>query len=194
MPFNYEKVQEMTLSQRRQSVAAFYAERYTQTEIAEELGISQTTVSRDVKALIKLWKEASVADIDQRIADELGRINNLEREYWKAWKASWGTHEVKRTKLSAKTTKDGEISNKQPLEQSIEKRELLGNPAYLHGVQWCIDRRIALLGLDESSNKTHLTMKAYLVVSPDDWDDEVVEGEIVKDNNNGHHPELTDGE
>jgi hypothetical protein len=187
MPSTFSVAKPMSVAERRRKVAALYSERKTQTFIADELGISQTTVSRDIKALMKQWRESSIALIEERVAEELGKINNLEREYWEAWHRSCGTQEISRTKIIASASKAGVLSGQQPVEKSIQKRDLIGNSAFLAGVQWCIDRRCKLLGLDQPE-KREVLLKGYITFSPDDWDDH----EVIDVNPNGHNPELPD--
>lgn len=68
------------LASRRQAVASYYLMRVDQNKIAELLGISQPTVSRDINFLIKEWKEESKAVIDDIIARESAELNNMEME------------------------------------------------------------------------------------------------------------------
>lgn len=51
-----------------------------QTEIAEQLGVSQPTVARDVKILISRWREASVGDIQALRGKELADLSEMERD------------------------------------------------------------------------------------------------------------------
>ena len=66
-------------------ISRLYLTGVTQTDIAARLGVSQQQISYDLKALQKRWLAASLAHVDDAKARELAKIDQLEREYWKAW-------------------------------------------------------------------------------------------------------------
>lgn len=98
--------------------------------------LDRRMVSYDIQKLVEEWKKRSVSEISERKTIELEKIDNLEREYWDAWE---------RSKDPAKTAtqRAGDIT------QTV--RDSDGDPRFLQGVQWCIERRIKLFGLDEPS-------------------------------------------
>ncbi len=102
---------------------------YNQSEIAQELGISQATVSRYLKELNEQWRGSALMDFHLAKSCELARIDQLQQEYWSAWKHSTG---------------EGNMNNENN-EIAVIKG---GNPRYLQGVQWCINKRCELLGID----------------------------------------------
>src|SRR4051812_27531765 len=57
----------------------------TQREIADELGISQTTVSFDLKRARQRWAETIVGDLNAAKADELVRIEHIQVEALAGW-------------------------------------------------------------------------------------------------------------
>ena len=115
------------LAHRRKRVVELYLyEHRTQKEIAAELGVSQATISNDLARLQAEWQETAQKDYDQAKSLQLARIDQLEREYWSAWKQSLGENEM----------------------DERSKTEKRGNPRYLQGVQWCINKRCELLGID----------------------------------------------
>jgi hypothetical protein len=111
------KSEALEIDRRRARVAALYLQGRYQWDIAAELEVDPSTVSRDLKAIRAAWKASAVRDFDEAKGRELDRIDLLERTYWQAWLDSREEHQT--------TT-----------------------PAFLAGVQWCIDRRCKLLGLD----------------------------------------------
>jgi len=132
---------------KRAADRAVIADRYLrgerQADIAAALGLNQSTVSRDLAALQAEWMARSVEKLDARKAEELARIDALEREYWQAWEAS--------KQPSTKSTQHAVRGDKgQPVPARAvtltQARE--GNPAYLAGVLSCIDRRCKILGID----------------------------------------------
>lgn len=132
----------LALLQRRSRVCELYMQGRYQHEIARTMGVSVKTVSRDLEHVEKIWLAAAVTNFDKMRADELARINHLERTYWRAWRRSLA---VREESSSSKTTDaDGEATTK----AEIKRRRGEGNPAFLAGVQWCVERRCKLFGLD----------------------------------------------
>ena len=139
-------------------------------DIAAELGISQSTVSRDIKALLKEWQEARINDIDERKRTELAKIDNLELEYWEAWRRSCEKAEKETTKMQggASDEKPGRVEKT----KSVEVQS--GDPRFLAGIQWCIEMRCKLLGLHAPEKKDITSngesIKAYIGWTPEQWD------------------------
>jgi hypothetical protein len=126
----------------RRDIAHLYLrERLSQAEIGTRLGMTQQMVSYDLRALEREWVKAGLMDLTAHKAAELARINELECTYWDAWEKSLGIREISTTGKTADGAAHAQI-RKEPRE---------GNPAFLAGVQWCIDRRCKLLGLDAPS-------------------------------------------
>lgn len=150
-----------TKSQREydlQQIANLYLTGWYQADIAAKLSqnrpytITQRTISRDIQTLHGRWLESSLVDFNEAKAQELAKIDELERTYWEAWRRSL----EKRTIESGKTVQTGDDPNKPDrTEASIREEEMLGDPRFLAGVQWCIDRRIKLIGLDAPSKLEH---------------------------------------
>ena len=132
------------ISRDRREIARLYLKGETQFSIAEALGISQPTVSRDLKHIQKEWAVASIADIDERKRQELAKIDNLELEYWESWKRSQQNAEIEITRMQGSNT----AQSPGRLEKTKRIEGQVGDPRYLQGVQWCITKRCELLGLD----------------------------------------------
>ena len=65
----------------------------------------------------------------------------MRREYWQAWIRSTEDKEATLTeKVEATTTTRSKAQ--------IRKEGQAGDPRFLAGVQWCIERRCKLIGLD----------------------------------------------
>lgn len=113
------------LLNRQQISAELYLRGNTQTETAVKLSeifgieVSQRTVSNDLAAMREEWKKRSTALITEHLSEELAKIDALERLYNRLYEKSKG-----------------------------KKQTQYGNLQYLQRVEWCIDRRIQLLGLD----------------------------------------------
>lgn len=121
--------------------AALYLTGKRQAEIAAQLGVDQTQISYDLKVIQKRWRESMLVNINEAKHKELARIDELERTYWQAWRRSC----EEKTKTRSGRTAEGIAT------ASVEKDQMLGNPSYLAGVQWCIEQRCKIFGLYEAA-------------------------------------------
>lgn len=126
------------IARHRKLIAAMYLRGSLQAEIAKSIGISQPTVSRDIKALHKQWIGDAKRDFNEAVGKELAKIDVLEQEYWQGWLRS--TSDVR--KQLVWDQKQGDWM--------VEVIELLfvreGNPRFLDGIRECIKDRCRLLG------------------------------------------------
>jgi len=128
--------------QRRQ-VSSMYLAGRSQLDIATELNISQSTVSRDLKWLTQLWMKDAQANFDEARARELARINRLELEYWDAWQKS--CEDYKEQEIQSSEKPDSKV-----LVKVAKTQKQNGDPRFLEGVRSCIDMRCRLLGLNKT--------------------------------------------
>jgi len=93
----------------------------------------------------KQWLEATLIDFNEAKAREIAKVDRLEREYWSAWMRSCEDAETITEK-----GKGGKGAEKpDTFEKTKQRKGQAGDPRFLAGVQWCIERRIKLFGLDE---------------------------------------------
>jgi hypothetical protein len=141
MHMPHSKAEALKIAQRRAAVAELYLQGRYQWEIALVVQVDQATISRDLKAIRAEWKASALRDFDEAREQELARIDALEREYWQAWQASKG--EKERTATERADTPQGAR-----MKAAVKKEQRDGNPSFLGGVQWCINKRCEVLGLD----------------------------------------------
>ncbi len=122
-------------------ITDLYLQGKTQAEIAETVGLDQSQVSRDLSTIQARWRSDTAINLDEAKQKELAKIDLLEREYWTAWQRTL----EEKTKTRTEQSKTGDKSG--AAKATIEKETLLGNPAYLAGIQWCISERCRILGL-----------------------------------------------
>jgi len=125
----------------RRRIADLYLQGKTQVDIGEKLGVSQATISRDLKALQREWLQSTLIEFDKAKAEELAKVDRLEREYWIAWERSCEDAET----VKQRGVESGDKKSKEAVK--ITKGQA-GDPRFLIGVQWCIERRCKILGLD----------------------------------------------
>jgi transcriptional regulator with XRE-family HTH domain len=135
-----------------------YLKGHTQADIALRMGVSQQQISYDLKALQKRWRESALVNVDEAKARELAKVDQLEREYWDAWERSKGNAEIEtieqigvrgKAPRQGDGEEDGELTIV-PLRVKKNKRTegRSGNPAFLAGIQWCINKRCEIMGLN----------------------------------------------
>jgi hypothetical protein len=122
-----------------EKVAAAYLSGRRQTDIATAIGVSQGTVSNYLKRLQKRWQESALIKFDEARGKELAKIDHLERQYWRGWRVSRHDEEIK---MAERTTGDVELQK-----TATRRRPRVGDPAFLRGIEWCIDQRCKILGL-----------------------------------------------
>ena len=126
-----------SITRRREAVADAYIQGRTQAAIARDLGISQPTVSTDLKAIQTQWRESAIRDFDLLRERELQKLDRVEREAWEAWERSQKPSQ----QSVVSTSGDGQRTQNTVKDQS-------GDPRFLEAVHKCIAGRRALLGLD----------------------------------------------
>jgi hypothetical protein len=122
------------------NLATHYLRGKTHGELAEILGVSRQQIGYDLKTLQKRWRASSLANFDAAKAQELAKIDALERAYYEGWERSVGQKETK----TAEKTSGGESDRTKAVSRH-EQRD--GNPAFLAGIQWCIEQRCRILGI-----------------------------------------------
>lgn len=125
----------------RKVMASLYLQGIGQYEIANRLGLSQTTVSRDLKVLHKTWLKSALVDLNEARSRELAKIDHLELTYWEAWIDSCKDKE--QTTMTAKPGQEGGAAVAQMVTRTYPGR---GNSAFLAGVERCIKMRTDILG------------------------------------------------
>lgn len=104
--------------------------------------LSHQQIAKDVAVILKRWRETCVADLDDLRSAELVRIAAMEAEAWGAWERSKAMHENTSTEQT-ESAKDGRKTR-----AAIHKVQRDPDPRYLQIVQYCIEKRCKLLGLD----------------------------------------------
>jgi hypothetical protein len=75
-----DRLDELTILDRRRQIAALYLARQTQTAIAQKLGVSQQLVSLDLASLREDWKAEHRQDIDAIITREAAELDAMESQ------------------------------------------------------------------------------------------------------------------
>lgn len=138
-----------TKDQREQDivlVAEWYLKGKLQQEIADHLGsirdytLTQQQISGDLRTIRNRWQASALRDFDELKAQELAKVDRLEITYWESWDRSLGPKE---TRTAAQIR--GVNSTDQ---DKVVTQQQTGDPRFLVGVQWCINKRCDIFGLD----------------------------------------------
>ena len=138
MPDYNGKRRPAQIAKDRKIIGKMYLRGMLQSEIAVKLKMSQPQVSRDLKGLHKEWLKSALIDFNEAKSKELAKIDNLEVTYWLGWLRSLKDAEKS---VTEKTTSGNSKAR-------IEREGQAGDPRFLTGVQWCINKRCEIIGID----------------------------------------------
>lgn len=132
-------------------IVDIYMKGYSQ-ERTRQLAGEQTGHSFGIKFVnsaiaeaVEQWKASKQEMIDNHKAIELERINRLETTYWEAWQRSLQSAKTRTEKKTKGKAGDGKLA---VAEVENATRETSGDPRFLQGIQWCVDTRCKLLGIE----------------------------------------------
>lgn len=140
-------------------LASLYLRGFNMSEIARILSqesggysISRVQVSKDLAKLKQMWIDNATSSYEQTIARELAKIDELERSYWEEFEKSKRDSEVSTVEQSfegydASSKMKGGGSVYENVRKSTKKSTREGNLKCLDGVQWCLNKRLELLGI-----------------------------------------------
>jgi hypothetical protein len=138
--------------------------------MAAELGVTQATISMDLKALRIEWVQSALMDFNAAKARELAHIDTLEVEYWAGWQRSQQpkrktTREIitraapTRPEAAESPTEDNPTEPVPYRRVTVVEETQVGNPKFLDGIKDCIKLRCAILNVTEPA-----------IVPIDDWE------------------------
>lgn len=153
----------------RALIGRLYVKGKTQREIAETLqaayekerpadwpadrpwiSISRQQVAHELAAVREEWRQSAVVDFNLAKGRELARIDALEEAYWEAYERS------KQDRIARQLySKVDEHGNVKPTHQTVSTSRSDGDEKFLAGIQWCIDRRCKILGIDAPTKTLH---------------------------------------
>ncbi len=152
--------------ERRKAVAARYLRGEPQWSIGRALEVSQQTVSADLAAIRQEWLAACVRDFDQAKAQELARVDEVERAAWQGWAKSQENAETLRAERSQGADKAVKISRGQA-----------GDPRFLKIILGCIERRCAICGIDAEKRLKITGLIGYANLSDDELDRRIADAQ-----------------
>lgn len=124
-------------------IAEWYCQGIPQHEIADRLGVTRQQIGYDLAMIQVDWAAKRDRLLDVHKAEQLAKIDVLEREHWAEYHRS--KQPFTRTVKHAEAVKDKD--GPQPTRAVVTTEERLGDPRHLAGVAWCIEQRCKILGL-----------------------------------------------
>jgi predicted transcriptional regulator len=137
------------VANRRATVARLFLQGMWQADIAKHVNVTQQQVSKDIQVIRALWSKSMVEDYNQKVDEELAKINLLEQEYHEAWSRS--KEQFKSRSIKGRAI--GEENPTQLVEKHERTEERVGDPRYLQGIQWCIEQRCKIMGIPDKAPK-----------------------------------------
>lgn len=150
----------------RQFISDLYLQGLTQDKIAKRINadpereytLTQQTISNDIRRLQELWLKSSLRDFNEMKAQELAKVDRLEREYWRGWESSQEDAETIRQEGSKDD--DGQAGINKIVKTA---KDQAGDPRFLQGVERCIERRCKILGIDAWQKSLNLDMSKLTI-------------------------------
>ncbi len=121
-----------------------YEQGMTQSEIARELGVHKSQITRDMQAIRKKSMNRAAKTFESHVESQLNKLEMLEAEAWAAFEES--------RKVKKVTKKKGSRGEQET--ETVEMRP--GDPRYLKIVNDCIAQRNKILGLNAPTKRQNL--------------------------------------
>lgn len=177
-------------------VAELYKKGYSLRKIKDEVdarfdsNISLNTLSKDIKILLKEWRESRISDVDDLVNLELARIDDCLSELWEQWEKS--KENYTKTESSRKGIPvpagegngNGDVAGGEQTEiQTVERKQkelqmiVYGNPAYMSEIRQQLIERRKLLGLYAPDKKE---LSGTVTTCVEDMTNEEIQAEIAR--------------
>lgn len=110
-------------TERQQIVSRHYVRGMTQVEIAKIVGVTQKTVSEDLKALRAGWLESALVDFNERKGIELAKIDAIESTAWEEFVKSQRPERVvsKTVKMALREKLEAKLETVRGVEQATKR-------------------------------------------------------------------------
>lgn len=133
-----------------------YLQGYSHQEIAEQISanreytLTRQQITYDIAKVVEKWQKEYLTDMNKIKARELARIDELEHSYWLAFERStqdFVTREAERIQDETGTREGNRPTFKREKTKRKEHNRD-GDAEFLKGIQWCIEQRMKILGLN----------------------------------------------
>jgi len=137
----------LAIAQRRIQVADLYMQGLRQIDIAGQVGVSIDVVGLDLKAVRKEWEGRRVEARDRWVAEQLARIDHIERLATAGWQRSCGDAQERRTVTTpAQRARKGVAAVPKQVKEIQNTKGQAGDPRFLERMAWCVEQRLKIVG------------------------------------------------
>ena len=105
--------------------------------MVEAFNVSHSTVKKYLKELREEWKEKALYDFSLAKAEQLARVDEIERVSWE------GFHKSVKGSTSTTTMKSNQTNTK----MRTKTKPSVSDTKWLDKIQWCVEQRSKILGL-----------------------------------------------
>ena len=120
--------------------------------IASEIGVSDSTIRRDLRLIMEYWRRSAIYDFNARKMRELAALEMTEAEAWSAWRRSCEP-KVKHSRKVRKVTDTDDDGKTVTEAESTEYQ--VGDPRFLAVIHKCIETRLKVIGALTPSGDTN---------------------------------------
>ena len=131
----------------RSKLAGLYLHGVSTTEMAVRVGLTRRTVQAELVAIRDDWKGRTQIDFESAIAQQLDRVDLVEKYAFEGWERSL-TRKTVETKQAVRTV-SGQVDR-----ATVRAETGNGDPAFLARMSWCIEQRCRILGLEKPREVT----------------------------------------
>lgn len=104
-----------------------------------------SVIGKYIAKAVNGWKETKTQMVENHRAIELAKINKLEGTYWDAWLRSC---DIVKSKSQTKKRGTGDDSKLSVAHVKEDQKPSSGDPQFLKGIQWCVEMRCKILGIE----------------------------------------------
>jgi len=115
--------------------------------MAVRVGLTRRTVQAELVAIRDDWKGRTQIDFESAIAQQLDRVDLVEKYAFEGWERSL-TRKAVETKQAVRTV-NGQVDR-----ATLRAETGNGDPAFLARMSWCIEQRCRILGLEKPREVT----------------------------------------
>jgi len=115
--------------------------------MAVRVGLTRRTVQAELVAIRDDWKGRTQTDFESAIAQQLDRVDLVEKYAFEGWERSL-TRKTVETKQAVRTV-NGQVDR-----ATLRAETGNGDPAFLARMSWCIEQRCRILGLEKPREVT----------------------------------------
>lgn len=159
-------------------IAELYLQGYSQKEIADQLGVSQPTIGKNIQRIREDWLESSRINFDERAAIELAKLDRLERKAWEGYERS-----CKDEVTNLDRIEESDDGGERRVNESRVKGQA-GDSSFLAIIERCIDKRLRMFNM--------MAPETAILVPPGD-SNEQTNPWLLLAKGSPYHPEVVEG-